>query len=71
VSRIRMRDLQRIAIPTPADEAASDWFIKQLDLHSDLRIAHEDLSEFVADLPNVEAKLLDSLIASAEAPVQA
>ena len=62
VSRIRMRDLQRIAIPTPADEAASAWFIKQLDLHSDLRIAHEDLSKFVADLPNVEAKLLDSMI---------
>ncbi|MBT7694558.1 MAG: N-6 DNA methylase [Gemmatimonadales bacterium] len=71
VSKIRMRDLQRIAIPTPADEAASDWFIKQLDLHSDLRTAHEDLSKFVADLPNVEAKLLDSLIASAEAPGQA
>ena len=62
VSKIRMRDLQRIEIPVPADEAAFDWFTRQIDLHADLRTAHEDLSKFVADLPAVEARLLDALI---------
>ena len=61
VSKIRMRDLQRIEIPVPVDEAAFDWFTKQMDLHSVLRIAHENLSSFVADLPGVEARLLDSM----------
>ena len=66
VSKIRMRDLQRIVIPVPVDEAAFAWFTKQMDLHSVLRIAHKDLSSFVADLPGVEARLLDSMIHETE-----
>jgi hypothetical protein len=69
--RLRWRDLQRIEIPIPADAAAHDWFTKQMGLHADLRTSNRKLSLLVENLSTSESRLLDSLIASAEAPGQA